>query len=233
MEKYFYVRIDKGKISVAGNLRARLGTKIAGEGIFAGWDWDGRTFTLKNDRYGFYPVYFALEKDRFAVSPSIAGLLELGFSRTLDLEALAVFLRFSSFVGDDTAFEAIRAVPPGAVLTWENGDLQIRSDGVPIRKQQKIERREAIVTYGELFQKTIDKTLRTEKKVAVPLSGGRDSRHIIFSLCRTGNLPDACLTAIHPPPRANEDAKIARLICEKLGIAHHTIEQNDSRILTE
>ncbi len=28
------------------------------EGIFASWHWDGRRLRVRNDRYGFYPLYY-------------------------------------------------------------------------------------------------------------------------------------------------------------------------------
>jgi hypothetical protein len=233
MEKYFFSQYKNGKVTVAGNLSAKLGTNIKGEGFFAEWNWDGNTFTLHNDRYGFYPVYYAREGNKFAVSSSITKLLQLGFDPELNFKALSVFLRFSSFIGEDTAFKSIRSVPPGTRLKWEDGILKIDSDGIIIKRAIKISRKEAIATYAELFQKAIEKTLPEDNSFVVPLSGGRDSRHILFSLCQAEKFPEACVTAVHNPPRANEDARIARIICEKLNIKHRLVKQTQSRILTE
>ena len=233
MEKYFYAEFNDSKISVSGDLHAKLGTQINGEGLYAEWDWDGNTFSLENDRYGFYPIYFAHEGNKFAVSASITKLLELGFSRDLNYEGIAVFLRFASFVGEDTAFKVINSVPPGSVLKWEKGNIDLKSDDVIFKDEINISRKDAVATYAELFQKGVEKTLLKNESTIVPLSGGRDSRHILFSLSKTNSFPNDCLTAYHQPPRANEDARIASLVSERLGLEHHLIPQKNSRILTE
>jgi asparagine synthetase B (glutamine-hydrolysing) len=67
----------------------------------------------------------------------------------------------------------------------------------------------------------------------VPLSGGRDSRHILFELLAQGHRPELCITHEHFPPRHNEDVRIARLVAEAAGVRHRTVRQARSRLRAE
>lgn len=231
MEKFFRVKISGEKCETFGDFRISLGNKLCN--VFAEWNWDGETLTLLNDRYGFYPIYYFQRENEFAVSPSIERLLEFVGDLEFDENAFSVFLRLGWLIAEDTLFSAIRAVPPASVLTWRNGNLKIESKGIIESKPLEISRREAMETYAELFQKAIEKTLSKEEKFVVPLSGGRDSRHILFALCKANRPPETCVTILHPPPRANEDARIAAQVCETLNLKHLLLEQKKPRFEAE
>ncbi|MDQ2746952.1 MAG: asparagine synthetase B family protein, partial [Acidobacteriota bacterium] len=101
MDKFFHAAKKGEKYEVSGDFNVELGGKKL-NGIFAEWNWNGEKLTLTNDRYGFYPIYYAENESGFAVSGSIRTLLALGFSPALDETAFAVFLRFSSYLAQDT-----------------------------------------------------------------------------------------------------------------------------------
>jgi hypothetical protein len=75
------------------------------------------------------------------------------------------------------------------------------------------------------------------------LSGGRDSRHILFELLRQEHRPDACVTfRSFPPrhyeftysrPRPDEDLRVASLVAAEVGLRHDVLEQPRSRVETE
>src|SRR5581483_9545022 len=70
---------------------------------------------IQSDRFGVRPSFFWRRPDAVLVSASISALLDAGAPPTLDDSAMAVFVRTGFFVGDDTPFASIRAVPPAAV----------------------------------------------------------------------------------------------------------------------
>ena len=171
MGKFFCVE-KKGEVwNARGDFNARLGDARP-DGIFAEWRWNDGKLILTNDRYGFYPIYYAKNETRFAVSSSINQLLELGFDPELNETAFAIFLRFSAYLAEDTPFKAIRAVPPNAVLTWEAGEINIVAEEFIHPQPLRIARRDAIAVYAELFQKAVEKTLPAVDDFVVPLSGG-------------------------------------------------------------
>jgi hypothetical protein len=233
MDKFFYATVQNGSVSTSGDRSATLGHKYDSQGIFAEWDWNGETLTARNDRYGYFPIYYGVEENKFGISSSIAKLLDLGFSSELDTDAFSVFLRLGWYLAEDTPFRSIRAVPPNATLTWGTGKPEISTPGIIISARQTITRPEAMEVYDQLFQRSIEKSLDDSHRMALPLSGGRDSRHILFALASAGRKPDVCLTAKHFPPRPDEDARVAATICGAVGVEHRLLRQPVSRFNTE
>jgi asparagine synthetase B (glutamine-hydrolysing) len=72
-----------------------------------GW----RRLTVQRDRFGVQPLFWNATPTSVRISPSIDALLAAGAPAELDDAAMAVFLRIGFFVGDDTPFAAIRALP--------------------------------------------------------------------------------------------------------------------------
>lgn len=190
------------------------------DGVFVEWSWNGTSLRLWNDRYGFYPVFYFANDDEIAVSDSIDSLLAAGAPRDLDDAGLAAFLRLGHFLGDDTAFRSIRMLAPGAVLEWGAGGSTI-SHSVVIARHREISRREARDAYIELFRAAIARRGAPARSLIVPLSGGRDSRHIVLELCRQGIVPDECATARHRPAlKYKTEVEVAAQLCLALGVPH-------------
>ena len=232
-DKFFYALMGDAGVRVTGTPEVHLGHRSGSGGIFAEWRWDGESLLLRNDRYGFFPIYYGVRKGAIAVSSSIAKLVELGFGDEFDVDSFSLFLRLGWFVGDATAFRSIRAVPPNATLTWKNGDLNISSAGIIKARSKTVKRDDAVRTYGELFQRAVESSLPEDGKIVLPLSGGRDSRHILFALSAAGRPPDVCLTALHFPPKSNEDSRKAANLCAAVRVDHQIVKQPASRFDAE
>ncbi len=196
-------------------------------GIFVQWNWDGRTLKVTNDRYGLLPLFYFQSKDEVCVSPSLLRLLQQGAPTDLDYTALSVFLRWGNFIGNDTPFRSIRVLPPGGTLLWKDGEAQI-SGQYFFAKAQNISREEALDTYIALFRQSIERRLPQDDNFTVPLSGGRDSRHILLELCRLGCKPSSCVTLHRLPPDPNQDPTVAALVASALKIRHVVIRQRES-----
>lgn len=222
-EKCFLsIHWDTDQVRSRGIHKCSFGHKIVEsgrltDGIFAEWEWDGETLTVRNDRYGIYPLYYFATRNGICLSPSLITLLQQGAPTEVDDAAMAAFIRIGFFLGNDTPFAAIRALPPSAELTWSRGVLLLRSE-IPIARPQKASRDEVIDRYIELFRLAIGRRPPTSDCV-VPLSGGRDSRHIVCELHSQGYTPKFCATMRYPPPWSSED-ETASALCRTLGIPH-------------
>jgi asparagine synthase (glutamine-hydrolysing) len=211
---------------VTGATSAFLGRRhnevdSAAEGTWAEWAWEDGSLQFRNDRFGFYPVFYFFDNDRHGISTSIIDLLELGAPPELDDDALAVFLRLGTFLADDTPFRSIRAAPPGCDIAGPPDATRWRPGAHRDGPRAELSRAEATSRYGDLFQEAVEKLpLAQDDTVAVPLSGGRDSRHILFALARAGRLPRSCITMKHYPPKSNEDAAIAAQVAKAVGVPH-------------
>jgi hypothetical protein len=91
--------------------------------------------------------------------------------------------------------------------------------------QLKITRSEAIETYAQMFRAAIARRLPRSGDFALPLSGGRDSRHILFELCAAGCRPRYCVTTSKYGAGTN-DVEIARLLAQSFGLEHIVVGQH-------
>ncbi len=198
------------------------------DGVFAGWSWEKDRLEVRNDRYGFFPLYYFAREGEIGVSTSILRLVALGAPTELDSAALAVFLRLGTFVGEDTPFSAIRAVPPDTTFEWKDGKLRV-SGRLALGKLDRMKRSAAIDSYIQLFKAAIRRRLPPSKDFAVPLSGGRDSRHILLELCEAGLRPQFCVTQrLRRPQPTYNDAEIAPQLAEALKVEHVILDQTQS-----
>jgi asparagine synthase (glutamine-hydrolysing) len=215
--------------SVRGALRIVLGTPVendegvAEDGVWAQWHWDGRTLIVRNDRLGFYPLYYCVTQDSIAISPSIPKLLELGVDNALDDEGLAAFLRLGFFIGDHTPFRAIRALPPGATLRWHDGLLDLQH-ALPKPAASRMDRDKAMRVYADLFAEAIARR-PPAGRCAVPLSGGRDSRHIALEMHRQGLRPH-CVSAQDLRVYRNQESGTALRVARELGLPLTVVPQD-------
>ena len=203
-----------------------------GRGVFAFWSWSEDRLIVRTDRYGFYPLFYFVRQDEIAVSTSILKLLALGADSELDVVGLAVFLRTGSFVGERTPFKEIHAFPPNAVAEWKDGGWAL-SGGPRLPQLQELTFDEAIDGYISLFRAAIGRRVRSGERVAVPLSGGRDSRHILLELCHSGHRPNFCVTVEQYPPRSNADVDIATILAAAVNIEHFVVPQPPSQLKQE
>ncbi|MBV8166873.1 MAG: hypothetical protein JO021_08770, partial [Alphaproteobacteria bacterium] len=124
---------------------------------WARWRWDGSAVTVETCRYGLRPLYYHATPTLFLIAPSIATLLALGAPTELDPPAIAVYLRFENFLGEDTPFRHIRALPPAARLHWDGA---LRVTGTLHRPESEtLPRAVAAEEYGRRFRAAIERAV--------------------------------------------------------------------------
>lgn len=228
MEPFVRVSAAGGRVTLRGSAHARLAGSPSVDaphpGPYAEWRYAEGRLTAGGGPLGFYPLYYCANDTTIALSPSIPTLLAQGAPTALDDDALAAFLRLGFFVGEDTPFAAIRALPPGATLAWEPGRFRLATR-LPAPAARPQSRAHAVAGFQERFREAIRRRLPGTGTVGLPLSGGRDSRHILFELVAQGRRPDLCVTATYHPPRANNDLPVARELAAALRLPHATVEQ--------
>ncbi len=237
-EHFLHLQLTEGGVKAQGTDRALLGHMIGRgpkqqpDGVFVSWRWDGKTLALESDRYGAFPVYYYTRPEEFCLSTSLSALLEAGASQELDYGALLTFLRLGFFLAEDTPFTDVRALPPGARLVWEDGKLEV-SGGYSWGKPLEISRDDAIDSYISLFREAVRRRVTTQGTAVVPLSGGRDSRHILFELTALRHDPDFCITHRYYPPRPDDDVAVAAEVARALGLEHRIVPQQLGRFDAE
>ncbi len=228
-QPFFRARVVDGIVRTDGDPSALVGHRIERAGGRQGgnwveWRWNGSSLSVNNDAFGAYPVYFAATESSIAISPSIDRLLELGIPRTLDLDALAAFLGVGYYLGADTPFRAIRALPANATLTWRAGELKLEG-ARPRLDVAEMTRAHAIDGIVELVRAAVERRIPDDDApFLMPLSGGRDSRHILLELLRAGRPPQLCVTTHHYPTDWGDDPPYAARLCAELGVPHRILE---------
>jgi len=227
-----------GRFEITGSPSVSLGHKLQSsrnatpDGIFAEWLWDGSRLLVRNDRYGFYPLYYFVRKGEVCVSTSILELLAQGAPTDINEAGFSVFLRLGFFISEDTPFRAIRALPPDAGFAWQDDTL--RSSGTyACGKRQFLKRDEAIDGYIALFRTAIERRLPAREDFTVPISGGRDSRHILLELCAAGRPPRFSVTLPRFPPAQSEDVHVAAALAEAVGVRLVVLRQARSQLRAE
>lgn len=234
-QPYFHARWHGDGIETRGSPKVFLGHKICGggetpaDGVFATWRWDGKRLRVENDRYGFYPLYYFASDTEVCISPSLVRLIGEGAPDELDYPALAVFLRLGFFLGNDTPFKCIRAVPPGADFEWARERFGVGGKPLLVRPRS-VSRNAAIDEYISLFRQAMERRRPKDDNFILPLSGGRDSRHILLELCRMKCPPRRCITAYKYPTLSSRrtDAAIAPVLARRLNVPHSFFKDGES-----
>lgn len=123
----------------------------------------------------------------------------------LDYDALNVFFRIGTFIGTDTCFRHIKADPPDYKL-------------IGTIRHVHASRTQIIDTYIDLFRQAVGRCIAHRDEIGTTLTGGRDSRHIVLELSRSGRTPACCWTV--DIPFKPSEAVIAKQVCSRLGINH-------------
>lgn len=147
--------------------------------------------------FGFIPE-FTFRGIRIG-SGKLAEVLETAKPLELDYDALNAFLRTDMFLNGGTPFlEVRRCCPPPVIM-----------------REVERSREEAIEGYIHLFRQAIARRAIHESILA--LSGGRDSRHILFELHAEHRLPVAAVTVAL---EMNTDLQIAKQVAAAVGVKH-------------
>src|SRR4051812_47329776 len=155
-----------------------LPERLAGMFAFAIWDARKQRLFLARDRLGKKPLYMHQGRERFVFGSEIKSLLEdPSVPRTLDSDALDLYLSARYVPAPLTMFSGIEKLPPGSSAVWQDGRLSVRRYWKTVfpptadtRSDEELSR--------DLWKRVTDATearLMADVPVGVFLSGGLDS----------------------------------------------------------
>src|SRR5207244_253830 len=109
--------------------------------------------------------------------PAFASELRALPRGEIDLDALEAFLAFNSIPAPLTIFREIRKLPPGQLLTWEDGRLALKrfARPAPIVELREDEEAELVEELRSRVRDSVRAHLVSDVPVGVLLSGGVDS----------------------------------------------------------
>jgi asparagine synthase (glutamine-hydrolysing) len=206
-------------------------TRLGGMFAFALWDAHRKRLLLARDPMGIKPLYYFQSAGTFIFASEIRTLLQMGMvPRKLDPTGILSYLTFGSVYEPWTIVDGVKAVPPGHLLTLENGSVSRREYWSPLRPSSlpslnlNLQSGDGIATGAELSAILRDAVLShlvSDVPVGVFLSGGIDSSALVAVLSHNGVRANT-FSLVFEEEEFNE-GKYSREIAHRFGTEHHQI----------
>jgi asparagine synthase (glutamine-hydrolysing) len=170
--------------------------RIVGDFAFVIWDrWRRRLFCAR-DPLGIRPFYYRADGPTFIWGSELRQLLDtLPLGPKPNEGVVGEYLSSRLVDSDETLYRGIRRLPPGHVLTVEDGRIRTTRyfDVDPRREIRYRSDDEYAEHFREILCEAVHCRLRSVAPVAVFLSGGLDSSSIVgvaARLARDGHVPE-------------------------------------------
>jgi len=201
--------------------------RLRGMFAIALWDKRRRRLLLARDRFGIKPLYYGSAGGGLSFASELKSLLEQpGFSREIDPQAVSAYLAFNSIPAPLTIFKTARKLPPGYLLRWEGGELELRRYARPGPAPGGEIRRESADELAAELREVLDDSVRAHLVADVPvgvlLSGGVDSGGLAALASRHTSEPLRTFSIGFEEAGFNELER-ARLVAERYGTDHHEL----------
>src|SRR5580700_2177771 len=204
-------------------------TRLRGMFAFALWDTPRKRLMLARDPMGIKPLYYHQSAETFIFASEVRTLLQTGLlPRKLDPTGVVSYLKFGSVYEPWTIVEGVKAVPPGHVLTLENGSLSFREYWSPLWSSAQLESNPqsgngiaAIDNLSAILRDAVLSHLVSDVPVGVFLSGGIDSSALVAVLSHNGVRANT-FSLVFREEEFNE-ARYSREVARHFGTEHREI----------
>ncbi len=169
----------------------RVVERISGQFAFALWDGKRARLLAARDRAGEKPLYYHEGREDFVFASEIKSLLSRAdVPRTLDFEALDLFLTYEFIVAPRTIFEGIQKLPPAHAMSVEGGKV---ATWAYWRAPDATEEGRSEESWAKELRETLASAVRSQMMSEVPLgaflSGGIDSSTVVALMAEASPRP--------------------------------------------
>jgi asparagine synthase (glutamine-hydrolysing) len=213
---------------------------LRGMFAFALYDERRRKLLLARDRLGKKPLHYALQNgasqngalqsgvqqgERLLFGSEIKSILAVAPElATVNHQALLQYMYFGYVPDPLTAFTAIRKLPPGHLLEFENGKIDVRQywdlpqyGAHPPRSEE-----ECLEEMEHRLAEAVRIRLISDVPLGALLSGGTDSSTVVALMARASSKPVKTFAIGFRDQDFNE-APYARMVADKFGTDHHEL----------
>ena len=199
--------------------------KLRGMFAFALYDERRRKLLLARDRFGKKPLHYALVGDRLLFGSEIKSILAVAPElASVNNEAILQYLYFGYVHDPLTSFLPIQKLPPGHLLEFEAGKIQVRqywdlprySTHYPNSEEECLEEMERRLAEAVRIR------LISDVPLGAMLSGGVDSSTVVALMARASSQPVKTFSIGFRHDDFNE-AHYARMVAERFGTDHHEL----------
>ncbi len=201
--------------------------KLRGMFAFALWDGRKEKLMLVRDRLGIKPLYYTLLEDRTLVfgSELKAILAHPGIKRSLDPEALNLYLTLEYIPAPFSIFKNISKLPAGCQLIYSKGQIHLRKywdlepQEMPSSKIAKSRLNSLMDELFALLKESVRLRLISDVPLGAFLSGGIDSSSIVGMMHELGTSPINTFS-IGFEDSSYDELQHARRVAEKFQTNH-------------
>src|SRR5579864_9460107 len=165
---------------------------LRGMFAFAIYDLRQRRLLLARDRLGIKPLHYAVADGQLLFGSEIKSILAVAPElATIDQRALWEYLYFGYIPDPATAFVSIRTLPPGHVLEFERGQVNIHKywDLPEYSTHQPGSEEECLQALEQRLAEAVRMQLIADVPLGALLSGGTDSSTIVALMARASSRP--------------------------------------------
>jgi asparagine synthase (glutamine-hydrolysing) len=200
-------------------------SKLRGMFAFALYDERRRKLFIARDRLGIKPLHYALDGNRLLFASEIKAILAVAPElATINNEALLHYMYFGYVADPITAFTSIQKLPPGHLLEFENGKVEIRqywdlprySTLSPMNEEECLEEME------ERLAEAVRIRLMSDVPLGALLSGGADSSIVVALMARAASKRVQTFSIGFRHGDFNE-AQYAGMVAQKFETEHHEL----------
>jgi asparagine synthase (glutamine-hydrolysing) len=217
-----------GDTEVIVHLYEELGAdcveQLEGMFAFALWDTRRRRLLLARDRLGKKPLFYAERDGALSFASELTALLaDREVPRELDLHALDCYFAYQYVPSPLSAFRAVRRLPPGSRLTYEDGRVSIdRYWRLRYEAQQRPDGPELHEEIRRLIRQAVSDRMISDVPLGAFLSGGIDSATVVAAMAEASPEPVRTFSIGFEDEDWNELPN-ARLIAERFSTAHEEL----------
>jgi len=186
------------------------------------WNTRKRELLVARDRIGIKPMYYATAGGRLYFGSELKSLLQApDLPRDLDPDALDHYLSFLYTPRDGSIFKHVRKLPPGHVLTWQDGRLWIEQYWeMPAGETFSGSEEDAVGQLRTVLKDAVRSHLVSDVPLGAFLSGGIDSSLVVGLMSEVSGARVKTFSIGFDEPEFDE-LEPARRVAEHFGTEHH------------
>jgi len=199
--------------------------KLRGMFAFAIYDERRRSLLMARDRLGIKPLHYAFVDGRLLFGSEISAILAAAPElATLSHESLRHYMYFGYIPDPATAFVSIRKLPPGHLLEFERGAVQVRKywDLPPYGTNPPASEEECLEEMESRLAEAVRIALVADVPLGALLSGGTDSSTVVALMARASSRPVKTFS-IGFRHADFDESRYARLVAEKFATEHYEL----------
>lgn len=219
-------RIARSIIDLNRNMLSIVPEGIEGDYNILMADVTNERFLISNDIFGLRHLFYYNDENIFIFSPEIDAILQYdGIDRELNRPSISDYFYYNTLVHNNTFFRNIHLLPPASVLDVDLKTLTIRQYWDPDYSEDRVD-----VSYDdlleegyELWKNAIHKRIEGKEKIAIPLSGGLDSRLLVaFTMMKNKNI-----FSFTRDEKNGDEHRIAKEVVKYFSIPEYRLYQFD------